>query len=94
MNIKPLNDRVIVQRDEEEKVSGGGIILPSDGEKPAVGTVLAVGPGVRNEAGAWKPTTVKPGDRIIFGKYAGFDCKIDGVEHLVMRETDVIGVLE
>jgi chaperonin GroES len=95
MNIRPLNDRVLVLRIEEEEETSGGIIIPDTAkEKPQEGKVIAVGPGKRTEDGERTALELKEGDRILFGKYSGNEIKIDGVEHLIMREDDVLGVLE
>lgn len=95
MKIKPLNDRVLVLRiDEEEKTSGGIIIPDSAKEKPQEGKVIAVGAGKVNENGARVPLDVKENDRILFSKYGGTEIKIDGVEHLILREDDILGVVE
>jgi len=95
MHIKPLNDRVLVLRIEEEEKTAGGLIIPDTAkEKPQRGEVIAVGPGKRNEDGKRIPLEVKPNDRVLFGKYAGNEIKIDGVEHLIMREDDILAVLE
>lgn len=95
MKIKPLDDRVLVLRiDEEEKTSGGIIIPDTAKEKPQEGKVVAVGPGKLNEKGERIPLEVKKNDRILFGKYAGTEIKIDGVEHLIMREDDILGIVE
>jgi chaperonin GroES len=95
MNIKPLNDRLLVQRTEEEAKSAGGIIIPDTAkEKPQKGKVIAVGPGKVGDDGRRTPPDVKVGERILFSKYAGTEIKIDGVEHLFMREDDVLGILE
>lgn len=94
MNIKPLNDRVIVLRMEEEKKTAGGIIIPDTAkEKPQQGKVIAVGPGKRDDDGKRVPLDVKEGDRILFSKYAGTEIKIDGEEHIFMREDDILGIL-
>jgi chaperonin GroES len=94
--IRPLQDRLIVKRiDETEQKSAGGIIIPDTAkEKPQEGKVIAVGSGKRNEDGTVQPLDVKKGDRILFGKYAGSEIKIDGEEHLILREDDVLGVVE
>ena len=94
--IRPLHDRLIVKRLEEgEQRSSGGIIIPDTAkEKPQEGKVLAVGAGKKNEDGKRTPLDVKAGDRILFGKYSGSDIKIDGEEHLILREEDVLAVLE
>ncbi|HPQ41695.1 MAG TPA: co-chaperone GroES [bacterium] len=96
LKIRPLNDRIIVQRmDKDEQKSAGGIIIPDSAkEKPQEGKVLAVGPGKRDEAGKRITPDVKDGDRVLFGKYAGTEVKIEGVEYLIMREDDILGVLE
>jgi chaperonin GroES len=95
MNIKPLNDRLIVKRVKEEQKTAGGIIIPDTAkEKPQEGTVVAVGPGKRDDKGNRVPLGVKEGDRILFSKYAGNEIKIEGVEHVFMREEDILGVLE
>ncbi|MCE1183119.1 MAG: co-chaperone GroES [Rhodocyclales bacterium] len=95
MNIRPLHDRVIVKRVEAERTTASGIVLPdSAGEKPDQGEVLAVGPGKRDDAGKYIAMDVKVGDRVLFGKYAGQPVKVDGQEVLVMREEDIMGVLQ
>lgn len=95
MKIKPLDDRVLVARiDEEEKTSGGIIIPDTAKEKPQEGKVIAAGPGKLNEKGERIPLEVKVNDRILFGKYSGTEIKIDGVEHLIMREDDILGIVE
>jgi chaperonin GroES len=95
MKVRPLNDRVLVLRVEKEEKSSGGIIIPDTvKEKPQEGKVVAVGPGKLNEKGERIPLDVKEKDRILFGKYAGSDIKIDGVEHLILREDDILGVME
>ncbi len=95
MNIRPLQDRLIVKRLEEEEKTKGGIIIPDAAkEKPMQGEVIAVGKGKVADDGKVMPLDVKAGDRILFGKYAGTEIKIDGVEYLIMREDDVLGVLE
>jgi chaperonin GroES len=95
MRIRPLHDRVIVKRvEEQEQKSRGGIIIPDTAkEKPQEGKVVAVGTG-RREDGKILPLDVKAGDRILFGKYSGSEIKIDGEEHLIMREEDILGVME
>ncbi len=94
MKIRPLHDRVIVKRLEEERKSAGGIVIPDNvAEKPDQGEVIAVGPGKRNEDGKREPLDVKVGDRILFGKYSGSTVKIEGTEYLVMREEDIMGVV-
>ena len=95
MKVRPLHDRVIVKRVEEEAKTKGGIIIPDTAkEKPVEGKVVAVGNGKILENGKKQPLEVKEGDRILFGKYAGTDIKIDGEEHLIMREDDIIAILE
>ena len=95
MNIRPLHDRVIVRRMEEERTSPGGIVLPDSAtEKPDQGEVLAVGKGKILESGDVRPLDVKVGDRVLFGKYSGSAVKVDGEEVLVMREEDIMGVIE
>ena len=94
MKIKPLNDRVLVKRIEEEQKTTGGIIIPDTAkEKPQEGMVIAAGPGKQDENGKRQPLGVKKGDRVLFGKYAGTEIKIDGVEHVFMREDDILGIL-
>jgi chaperonin GroES len=95
MKIRPLNDRVIVQRIAEEEVTKGGIIIPDSAkEKPQEGKVIAVGNGKVLENGTKLPMDVKVGDKILFGKYAGTEIKLDGEEFLMMREDDILGVVE
>ncbi len=95
MKIRPLQDRVIVKRLEEEEKTKGGIIIPDTAkEKPQEGKVIAVGKGKVTEDGKLIPLDVKAGDRILFGKYAGTEIKIDGEEHLIMREEDILGIIE
>ncbi len=95
MSIKPLNDRVLVVRIEEEQKTAGGIIIPDTAkEKPQEGKVVSVGPGKLDEDGKRTPLEVKKGDRILFSKYAGTDIKIDGVEHVFMKEDDILGILD
>ena len=95
MKIRPLHDRVIVRRMEEERTSPGGIVLPDAAkEKPVQGEVLAVGNGKLLDNGDVRPLDVKVGDRVLFGKYSGTEVKIDGEDVLVMREEDIMGVLE
>ena len=95
MKIRPLHDRVIVKRTEEEEQTKGGIIIPDSAkEKPVEGKVIAVGAGKLLDDGSKQPLEVKKGDRILFGKYAGTDIKIEGEEHLIMREDDIIAVIE
>ncbi len=95
MKIKPLQDRLVVKRIEEEEKTKGGIIIPDSAkEKPQEGKVVAVGDGKTLESGKKAPLTVKPGDKILFGKYSGTEIKIDGEEHLIMREDDVLGIVQ
>ena len=95
MNIRPLHDRVVIRRMEEERTSPGGIVLPDNAtEKPVRGEVLAVGNGKLMENGEVRPLDVKVGDKVLFGKYSGTEIKIDGEDYLVMREEDIMGVLE
>lgn len=95
MNIRPLHDRVIVRRVEETRTSPGGIVIPDSAtEKPSQGEVIAVGKGRILENGEVRPLDVKKGDRILFGKYSGNEVKISGEEYLVMREEDIMGVIE
>lgn len=95
MKIRPLNDRVLVKRLESEERSTGGIIIPDSAkEKPAQGQVVAVGPGKLNEAGQRVALNVKTGDKVLFSKYGGTEVKLDGEDFLIMREDDVLGVVE
>lgn len=95
MKIRPLQDRVIVKRVAEEDKSKGGIIIPDTAkEKPQEGKVVAVGKGKVEEDGKVRPLDVKAGDRVLFGKYSGTEIKLDGEEHLILREDDILGVLE
>jgi chaperonin GroES len=95
MNIKPLQDRAIVRRLEEERTTAGGIVIPdSAAEKPIRGEVVAVGKGKVLENGQVRPMEVKVGDKVLFGKYAGTEIKIDGQEYVVMREDDIMAILE
>ena len=95
MKFRPLHDRVVVKRIDAEEKSSGGIIIPDTAkEKPSQGEVIAVGPGGRDEAGKLVPLDVKTGDRILFGKWSGTEVKIDGAEYLIMKESDIMGVLE
>ncbi len=95
MKIRPLQDRVLVKRIQEEEKTKGGIIIPDTAkEKPQEGKVIAVGKGKVNDDGKLTPLDVKAGDRILFGKYSGTEVKIDGEEHLIMREEDILGILE
>jgi chaperonin GroES len=95
MKIKPLQDRLVVKRIEEEEKTKGGIIIPDSAkEKPQEGRVVAIGDGKMLESGQKAPLTVKPGDKILFGKYSGSEIKIDGEEHLIMREDDVLAIIQ
>jgi chaperonin GroES len=95
MKFRPLHDRVVVKRVAEEEKTKGGIIIPDTAkEKPMEGEVVAVGPGARDEKGALVPLDVKAGDRILFGKWSGTEVKLDGVEYLIMKESDIMGILE
>src|SRR5262245_14161691 len=95
MKFRPLHDRVVVRRVEEETKTAGGIIIPDTAkEKPMQGEVLAVGPGARDEAGKLVPLDVKKGDRVLFGKWSGTEVKIDGQELLIMKESDILGIVE
>jgi chaperonin GroES len=95
MKIRPLGDRVLIKRIKEEEKTKGGIIIPDTAkEKPQEGKVIAVGKGKVNEDGKVTPLDVKAGDRILFGKYSGTEVKLDGEEHLILREDDILGILE
>lgn len=95
VNIRPLHDRVIIERLEEERTTAGGIVIPdSAGEKPSRGVVRAAGPGKVTDAGTVQKLDVKVGDEVLFGKYSGTEVKVDGKELLVMREEDIMGVIE
>jgi len=95
VKIRPLQDRVIVKRIEEEEKSKGGIIIPDTAkEKPQEGKVVAVGKGKVNDEGKVTPLDVKVNDRVLFGKYSGTEINIDGTEHLIMREEDILGIIE
>ena len=95
MKVRPLYDRILVRRVAEEEKTKGGIIIPDTAkEKPAEGEVIAVGNGKANDKGEVRALIVKKGDRVLFGKYTGSDIKIDGVDHLILREDDVLGVIE
>ena len=94
MKFRPLHDRVVLKRIEADEKTSGGIIIPDTAkEKPQEGEVIAVGPGGRDEAGKLIPIDLKAGDRVLFGKWSGTEVKIDGVDYLVMKESDVMGVL-
>ena len=95
MHFRPLHDRVVVRRIEAEEKTSGGIIIPDTAkEKPQEGEVLAVGPGARDEHGALVPLSVKAGDRILFGKWSGTEVRIDGEDLLIMKESDILGVID
>jgi chaperonin GroES len=95
MKFRPLHDRVVVKRIDAEAKSAGGIIIPDTAqEKPQQGEVVAVGPGGRDDHGKLIPIDVKAGDRVLFGKWSGTEVKLDGVEYLIMKESDIMGVLE
>lgn len=95
MQFRPLHDRVVVRRIEEDERTPGGIIIPDTAkEKPQQGEVIAVGPGARDEKGAVQPLDVKAGDRVLFGKWSGSEVKLDREELLIMKESDILGVLE
>ena len=95
MKFRPLHDRVVVKRVEEDTKTKGGIIIPDTAqEKPMQGEVIAVGPGGRDEAGKLTPLDVKKGDRGLFGKWSGTEVKIDGTEYLIMKESDIMGVMD
>ena len=95
MNIRPLHDRVIVKRMEEERTTAGGIVIPDTAaEKPIRGEIMAAGKGKILESGEVRPLDVKVGDKVLFGKYSGTEVKVDGKDLLVMREEDIMGVLE
>ena len=95
MKFRPLHDRVVVKRAEAETKSAGGIIIPDTaGEKPQQGEVVSVGPGGRDEAGKLIPIDIKKGDKVLFGKWSGTEVKIDGKDLLIMKESDIMGVLE
>ncbi|MGK6312626.1 co-chaperone GroES [Neorhizobium sp. DT-125] len=95
MSFRPLHDRILVRRVESEEKTKGGIIIPDTAkEKPQEGEVVAVGPGARNDAGQIQALDVKAGDRILFGKWSGTEIKIDGEDLLIMKESDVMGIIE
>jgi chaperonin GroES len=95
MQFRPLHDRVVVKRIEAEEKTIGGIIIPDTAkEKPQQGEVFAVGPGGRDETGKLIPIDLKVGDRVLFGKWSGTEVKLDGIEYLIMKESDIMGVLE
>ena len=95
MKFRPLHDRVVVKRINAEEKTAGGIIIPDTAqEKPTEGEVIAVGPGGRDESGKLIPIDLKKGDRVLFGKWSGTEVKLDGVEYLIMKESDIMGVIE
>ncbi len=95
MKIRPLQDRILVKRVDEEETTAGGIIIPDTAkEKPQEGVVIAAGGGKVREDGTVQPLDVKKGDKVLFSKYAGTECTLDGEEHLIIREDDILGVLE
>ena len=95
MGFKPLHDRVVVSRFSEETKTAGGIILPDTAqEKPSEGTVVAVGNGIRGDDGSITPLDVKKGDRVLFGKFGGTEIKVDGEELMILRESDILGIIE
>lgn len=95
MQVQPLQDRVLVERVEEEKKTAGGIIIPDNNkEKPQEGKVVSVGQGHRKDDGTFTDLSVKAGDRILFGKYAGNEVKLDGKDYLIMKEDDILGILQ
>jgi chaperonin GroES len=95
MHFRPLHDRVVIRRLEQEEKTAGGIIIPDTAkEKPQEGEVVAVGPGARDEQGKLQPLDLKAGDRVLFGKWSGTEVKIDGEELMIMKESDVMGVIE
>jgi chaperonin GroES len=95
MAFRPLGDRVLIKRVEEEAKTKGGIIIPDTAkEKPQEGEVIAVGPGARDDSGKIHPLDVKPGDKILFGKWSGSEVKLDGQDLLIMKESDILGVLD
>ena len=94
MKFRPLHDRVVVKRIDAEEKTAGGIIIPDTAkEKPSQGEVIAVGPGARDDAGKVQPLDVKPGDRILFGKWSGTEVKVDGQDLLIMKESDILGII-
>ena len=95
MKFRPLNDRILVKRIEAETRTAGGLIIPETAkEKPLEGEVISVGPGRRMDDGSVRPVTVSAGERILFGKYAGDEIKLEGIEHMIIREDDVLAVVE
>ena len=95
MKFRPLHDRVVVRRLEQEEKTSGGIIIPDTAkEKPPQGEIIAVGPGARDEGGKVNPLDVKPGDKVLFGKWSGTEVRIDGEDLLIMKESDIMGIVE
>ena len=95
MSFRPLQDRVLIRRVEQEQKTAGGIIIPDTAkEKPMEGEIVSVGPGARSEDGKVHPLDVKPGDRVLFGKWSGTEIKIDGEELIIMKESDIMGVIQ
>ena len=95
MKFRPLHDRIVVKRIDADEKSGGGIIIPDTAkEKPSQGEITAVGPGGRDEAGTLIPIDLKVGDHVLFGKWSGTEVKLDGVDYLIMKESDIMGVLD
>ena len=95
MQVRPLQDRVLVKRLEEETKTAGGIIIPDNhAEKPVQGEIVSVGPGYRKEDGSFRALDVKTGDKVLFGKYSGTDVKVEGADFLIMKEDDILGVLQ
>jgi chaperonin GroES len=95
MHFRPLHDRVLVRRIDAEEKTAGGIIIPDTAkEKPQEGEIVAAGPGARNEQGQLLPIDVKPGDQVLFGKWSGTEVKIDGQDYLIMKESDLLGVVD
>ena len=95
MNLQPLEDRIVVRTAEAEETTVSGLVIPDTAkEKPQEGEIIAVGPGGRDEAGKLTPLDVKKGDKVLFGKWSGTEVKIDGVEYLIMKESDIMGVIE
>jgi chaperonin GroES len=95
MKFRPLHDRVVVRRLKQDEKTAGGIIIPDTAqEKPMEGEIIAAGPGARNEAGALVPLDVKVGDRVLFGKWSGTEVKLDGEELMIMKESDIMGIIE
>ena len=95
MKVRPLHDRLLVKRIEEEEKTTGGIIIPdTTKEKPSQGKVIAIGPGTRDDSGKLLPLDVKKGNRVLFGKWSGTEVKIEGEELLIMKETDIMGIIE